>query len=306
MQTQGRYISRTQRDAAIMIRREPIIYETGDPAASNALNAGQREAYEENGFLFMPELFSSEEVDYLQRELDTLRNDPANAGREEVVAEQKSGDVRSVFNVHRSNPAFSNLVRDPRVLNVAREILGSEVYIHQSRINYKPGFHGKEFYWHSDFETWHSEDGMPNMRAVSCSILLTDNTESNGALMLISGSHRHYVGCAGETPSDHYKSSLKKQEIGVPDEDLLRYLSEIGGGLEAGTGKAGSVIFFDCNTMHGSNSNITPDPRSNVFFVYNSIDNQLHTPQAGLDPRPEFLAARQDIQQLNPEPLIIP
>src|SRR3546814_10756649 len=44
-----------------------------------------------------------------------------------------------------------------------------------SRLNYKPGFKGKEFYWHSDFETWHVEDGMPQMRALSMSILLAEN-----------------------------------------------------------------------------------------------------------------------------------
>jgi len=57
-----------------------------------------------------------------------------------VIAEPGSGEVRSIFNVHRLNDLFAGLMRDPRVLNVAREILGSEVYIHQSRINYKPGF----------------------------------------------------------------------------------------------------------------------------------------------------------------------
>ncbi len=44
-----------------------------------------------------------------------------------------------------------------------------------------PGFTGSGFYWHSDFETWHAEDGMPSMRAVSCSIALTENFAYNGA-----------------------------------------------------------------------------------------------------------------------------
>jgi ectoine hydroxylase len=114
------------------------------------------------------------------------------------------------------------LTRDPRILAKAREILGGDVYIHQSRINYKPGFRGKEFYWHSDFETWHVEDGMPRMRAVSCSIALTPNYEFNGPLMLVPGSHRYFLSCVGETPEEHYKESLKKQEIGVPDPRVSR------------------------------------------------------------------------------------
>jgi ectoine hydroxylase len=296
------YMSRDINTSAILARNEPIVYEHEHAPA--ALSAAQRDAYGANGFLLMPELFSKDEVSGLFNEMQMMREDFGAKNCEEVIAEPGSGDVRSIFNVHRLNRLFSDLVRDPRVLNVAREILGSEVYIHQSRINYKPGFTGKEFYWHSDFETWHTEDGMPSMRALSCSILLTDNDENNGPLMLIPGSHRHFISCVGETPEEHYKKSLKKQECGVPDEILLRYLSDMGG-ITSCKGKAGSVVFFDCNTMHGSNGNITPYPRSNVFFVYNSIENQLQAPQAGLAPRPEFIATRNDISALEPEALEI-
>jgi ectoine hydroxylase len=304
MLSQDPYKSRTQKSPAILSRNEPVLYESLHPAAASALNAAQRDAYKENGFLLMPDLFSTTEVARLYDEMQSMCENFAASGRPEVITERGSEEVRSIFDVHRLNDLFSNLVRDPRVLNVAREILGSEVYIHQSRINYKPGFTGKEFYWHSDFETWHAEDGMPAMRALSCSILLTDNNELNGPLMLIPGSHRHYISCMGETPDEHYKKSLKKQEVGVPDELLLRYLTDLGG-IASAKGKAGSVVFFDCNTMHGSNGNITPYPRSNVFFVYNSIENQLQAPPGGLKPRPDFIAARQDVAPLEPEPLSI-
>src|SRR3546814_8501331 len=85
---------------------------------------------------------------------------------------------------------MARLAADDRLAGVARFLLGDDVYVHQSRLNYKPGFVGKEFYWHSDFETWHVEDGMPQMRALSMSILLAPNTVLNGPLMIIPGSHR--------------------------------------------------------------------------------------------------------------------
>lgn len=301
MLSQDPYQSRALISPAILARCEPVVYDQ-QPDAAAALNPAQRDLYRENGFLFLPELFSPGEVASLFDEMQGMRADFAASGRDEIIAEPGSGEVRSIFDVHRLNDVFASLMRDPRVLNVARQILGSEVYIHQSRINYKPGFSGKEFYWHSDFETWHTEDGMPAMRALSCSILLTDNDEHNGPLMLIPGSHKHFISCAGETPMEHYKQSLQKQECGVPDPLLLRYLADLGG-ITSCKGKGGSVVFFDCNTMHGSNGNITPYPRSNVFFVYNSIENRLRAPQRGLKPRPEFIAARQDVASLEPEPL---
>jgi ectoine hydroxylase len=304
MESRDPYRSRTQNHAAILGRRDPVLHGQADGARRGALSPAQRDAYQENGFLFLAELFTPNEVGRLYQEMQIMREDYAATGRDEVITEPGSGEVRSIFNIHRLNDLFANLVCDPRVLNVAREILCGEVYIHQSRINYKPGFKGKEFYWHSDFETWHSEDGMPAMRAVSCSILLTDNNEHNGPLMLIPGSQHYFIACMGKTPDDHYKHSLKQQEYGVPDEALLRRLCDLGG-IASCTGRAGSAVFFDCNTMHGSNSNITPHPRSNIFFVYNSTENQLGTPGDGLKPRPEFVAARHNVDALTTRPLSI-
>src|SRR5690606_22907086 len=102
-----------------------------------------------------------------------------------------------------------------------------------------------------------------------------------------------FLGTVGETPENHYRRSLKHQEIGVPDDDSLRQMVDEGG-IVAATGPTGLVTFFDCNLMHGSNSNITPLPRSNVFIVFNSVENTLVEPFCGLAPRPSFIANRSD------------
>ena len=133
---------------------------------------------------------------------------------------------------------------------------------------------------------------MPRMRALSMSVLLAENTPDNGPLMVIPGSHRVYVCCVGETPEDHYLQSLKKQEYGVPDELSLAELAHKHG-IVAPTGKPGTVILFDCNTMHGSNGNITPFPRANAFLVYNAVSNHLQAPFAAVTPRPGFIAERE-------------
>lgn len=134
---------------------------------------------------------------------------------------------------------------------------------------------------------------MPGMRAVSMSILLTDNTPHNGPLMLIPGSHRHFVGCVGETPEENHRTSLRRQVIGTPDTESLKWLAERGG-ISAPLGPCGSVLIFDCNTLHGSADNISPDPRSNVFMVFNSVENRLRAPYAAPAPRPWYLASRRN------------
>jgi len=282
------YPSRVNDDAQLTQRLDPVIY---GEHADGPLSQEQLDAYESNGFLCIEGLLPADEVRGLQQELERVRDCSSRQNRPDVIREPGGTSVRSVFDVHRTNDVFQALVRDRRLLGIAQQLLGRGVYVHQSRVNYKPGFEGKDFYWHSDFETWHVEDGMPRMRAVSCAVSLSENNEFNGPLMVIPGSHRHYVVCVGKTPENHYQESLKKQVYGVPDPDSLATLVEQGG-IQAAKGPAGSSVFFDCNTMHGSNSNITPWSRSNVFFVYNSVENSLVAPFCGLEPRPDYIASR--------------
>lgn len=264
-----------------------------DPTASNApgpLTTDEVWNYAHDGFLFAGGLFSQTEVDQLLLEATTLvENWPES--QPGIVREPSSDTVRSIFRLHRISDAFQRLLLDERLLERAKQLIGTDVYIHQSRINFKPAMNGKEFFWHSDFETWHVEDGMPRMRALSVSIFLTESNEFNGPLMLIPGSHETYIRCAGATPENHFEQSLRRQEFGVPTCEALETLLD-GNEIVAPKGPAGSVVFFDCNTMHGSNGNLSPASRVNLFAVYNSVENAVVDPFCDRLPRPEYIAER--------------
>lgn len=167
-----------------------------------------------------------------------LSQDQTLFGDPRRVTEKKSGLTRSIFDVDRLSAPIAALASDPDVLDRARQLLGSEVYLHQTRVNYLPGFTGTGFYWHSDF-----------------------------------------VPSVGETPEGNYRQSLKEQEAGTPSQEAI---AELTGryGIEQFTGRAGSALWFDSNIMHGSGNNITPFPRSNVFMVFNSVENTLIEPFA--------------------------
>ena len=291
------YPTRSTDAFTLMERQDPVVY-SPNGSAMGPLTRPQLDQYERDGFLFLENFFAADEVDAMQKELDSLRQSEEVAKKGCAIVEPASQEVRSVFDVTRLSHLFWILSRDSRLVDMIRQILDDDLYIHQSRINYKPGYRGKEFYWHSDFETWHAEDGMPQMRAVSCSIALTENNEHNGPLMVIPGSHKYFVSCAGKTPKDHYKDSLRKQEYGVPDETSIKVLADRSR-IVAPKGPAGSLLLFECNIMHGSNSNISPYPRNNVFFVYNAVSNALAEPFQAEQPRPEFVASH-DFSPITP------
>ncbi|MEZ5567409.1 MAG: ectoine hydroxylase [Halioglobus sp.] len=274
-----------------MPRIDPVVHSRNQYRWEGPLDEVALSRYERDGFLWFEGFFSQERMQSFQKEFKALATDQTLCASDRVVTDPNTGELRSVFAMHELSENFDRLTRDPRILGIVRQLLGSEVYIHQSRINAKIGFESAGFDWHSDFETWHAEDGMPRMRAVSVSLMLTDNNEFNGPLMLIPGSHHWFLPCVGETPQQHWKESLKVQKAGVPDRQTLASLAERGG-IEAPKGPAGSLLFFECNTLHASNTNLSPWPRSNLFFVYNSVENTLVEPYAAPHRRPEHLGGR--------------
>ena len=269
-------------------RSHPTVWGGAD---DGPFTAEELAAHDAAGYTVLENFVSPDEVSRYSAELSRLSGDTSLSDDVRVITEKKTGEVRSIFEVQQLSDPIAKLMQDERLVDRARQLLGSDVYLHQTRVNYMPGFKGTGFYWHSDFETWHAEDGMPVPRAVSCSIALTDNYPFNGGLMVMPGSHRTFVPSVGETPDDNYKSSLKEQEAGTPSEAAITALADEYG-IDQFTGKAGSALWFDSNIMHGSGNNITPFPRSNIFMVFNSVDNALTEPFAANGARPTHIASR--------------
>lgn len=287
-QTNDLYPTRLPQPTQAFARKHPTVWGS---AADGPFSQSELEAHEAKGFTILSDFITTQEVKDVSAELVRLSEEPSLRGDVRVITEAETGAVRSIFEVQGLSELIDSLSRDPRLLDRARQLLGSEVYLHQTRINYMPGFKGTGFYWHSDFETWHAEDGMPLPRAVSCSIALTPNYPFNGGLMVMPGSHRTFVPSVGETPNNNHASSLQKQTVGVPSEaDITALADEYG--VDQFTGPAGSALWFDANIMHGSGNNITPFPRSNLFLVFNSVDNALQAPFAAREPRPAHIASR--------------
>ncbi|MGA0129409.1 MAG: phytanoyl-CoA dioxygenase family protein, partial [Burkholderiales bacterium] len=147
------YRSRTNKDSAIISRREPVVYSNLE-AIANEPTKSIVHGFARDGYALIEDLFSEEEVSSWDTEIQSLAATEDIKKRDESFLEPGSNNVRSIFRVHMLSDLVDRLVRDPRLLDLARSILGSDVYVHQSRANLKPGFRGKEFYLHADFETW--------------------------------------------------------------------------------------------------------------------------------------------------------
>lgn len=285
------YPTRDKNEGALVRRSEPVVHSQWNDSAP--LTQAQHQQFEQLGYVVLTDVFSSFELDALRADAErTAHQWNTRTDCERVVLEPDTEQMRTLFGVHQHEGLLGETASNPRVLDVVEYLLNDSVYIHQSRLNFKNPVYGSGFEWHSDFETWHAEDGMPGMRALSATVLLTDEVSADGSLKFIPGSHRTFVACPGETPDTDHQRALRRQMAGKPPSLFLDLLEE-NGGVQELVAPAGSVVLMDCNLMHGAGKNTSDFLRANLFYVYNAVSNALGKPFAANAVRPEFIATRE-------------
>jgi len=232
----------------------------------------QRADFEKHGLLILRELFSPAEVALLRAELPRLfaEDDPAN------IQEKASGQVRTAMGLHLRSALFDRLVRHPRLVEPAQQILGDPLYIQQVKVNVKAAFEGEVWQWHYDFATHHEEDGVPAPRALNLHVFLDDVSEFNGPLYFIPGSHKE-----GPAPARLDTTTTSYPLWVVDRETVSRLVAE--NGLVSATGPAGTGLIFGDSMVHASPSNLSPWNRAIFSLILNPVSNALTRQQ-----RPDY------------------
>ncbi len=229
------------------------------------LTQDQLKEFDEQGYLFLPNLFSSEEMDLLNAEVPGILAEK----REEVVREKGADAPRSAFYVQTWNPVYEMLARHPRLVEPGVQLLGSDrLYMHQFKINAKAAFDGAVWQWHQDYATWFADDDMPAPRAMNIALFLAEANEFNGPLMFIPKSHRR-----GRLPAGHDVTTTSYPLWTIDKDTITRLVAE--GGIVAPKGPPGSVLLFHGNLVHASGSNLTPWSRWIVYLSLNRCDNAI-------------------------------
>jgi len=231
------------------------------------LSKTQIENFKTEGYLFIPDLFSIDEVKVLQSDLPRI----FSLNREEIERDAESNEPRLAGAMHEYSKPFATMLRHPRLLEPAHQILGGEVYCHQYKVVTKEPFGQLNFPWHQDFASWSAHDGMPEPRAMNFAVFLDDVTEFNGPITFIPGSHRQ--GKLGST-AEVLPGITPLYTMG--SELIADLISE--NGIVAPKGKAGSAIFFHSCLAHTSSPNISPWPRNIVYLTCNRTDNFIRKP----------------------------
>jgi ectoine hydroxylase len=229
------------------------------------LTPAQVAEFEEQGYLFLPSLFSPEEMAVLNAEVPGL----LAQHRDEVVREKGTEAPRTAFYVQTWNEVYEKLARHPKLVEPGMQLLGSDkLYMHQFKINAKAAFDGAVWQWHQDYATWYNDDDMPSPRAMNIALFLAEANEFNGPLMFIPKSHRR-----GRLEAGHDVTTTSYPLWTVDNETITRLVAE--GGIVAPKGPSGSALLFHGNLVHASGSNLTPWSRWIVYLSLNRCDNAI-------------------------------
>ena len=244
------------------------------------LTHDQVQEYEEKGWVVLPEVFDTDEVELLATAAIEVMDRP---GPE--VGREADGSPHVCWGMHLFDERLGELTRHPAIVDSSAQLLDHDVFVHQSRINWKQT-NGSIVEWHQDFGTYHRVDGVPEPRGIMIAVLLDDLTATNAPLLAVPGSHQGgLVSEAQVDPSSPDFESVSRYRYDITPETMARLVDEHG--LEAITGKAGSVLLMNMTVVHGSSVNISPLRRLILYVNVCPTDNRGESYE-----RPEYYAAR--------------
>jgi ectoine hydroxylase-related dioxygenase (phytanoyl-CoA dioxygenase family) len=259
------------------------------------LSKSQLATYTDQGFLLLPDWIDSEVIEAVRDEVPALLEQTS----EGKVLEQNGRAVRAIHGCHLENNVMRCLTQHPKLLEPAIQMLKSDVYVYQFKINVKVGFDGQPWPWHQDFKHWYEEDDLLEPRAVSVAVYLDTVTVFNGPLFMIPGSHHQSNRPSVEQHNTGWSAKYRADLKYTMDLDTVKQLIEQHG-ITSTEGPRGSALFFHVSTVHGSASNISPFDRWVLIITYNSVNN---LPRQSRGVRPEFLVGR-DYTPLVPVPWV--
>ena len=231
------------------------------------------------------------EINNILRGIEQLEKEPQKA----IVYDDESKEIRALHGCHLYNETMSHLTRHPDLLLPVMEILNSDVYVYQFKINLKKAIYGKAWPWHQDYTHWFKEDGLLSPRIVNVGIYLDNVNLENGALEVIPCSHLNGIIDTQMLQTKGW-SARHRADIrhGLSSKVISNNKAQFG--QEIITGKAGTVFLMDGLLIHGSSENLSNRHRRLLLITYSAVDNQ---PTRLDKARPDFLVAR-DYTPLTP------
>jgi len=225
------------------------------------LTEAQRAAYDHDGFIVVPDVFSAAEIAELRRVTDEfVRNAAAVSTNDEIYDLEDSHSreeprVRRLKAPHLIHPTYFRASRNPNVVAILKDLWGS-VRFDTGKLNMKSAGYGAPVEWHQDWAFYpHTNDDL-----AAVGIMLDDVDMENGPMLVVPGSHKGPV-WNHHGPNGRFCGAMDPARCDI---DLSRALPCLG--------KVGSVTVHHVRAVHGSAANFSGRERRFLLFQYRAAD----------------------------------
>lgn len=168
--------------------------------------------------------------------------------------------IRRLRQAFSRDPVFSQLVKEPFLLNRLQQLLGPEVVMplaHHNCVMTKHPEYSSDTGWHQDIRFWSFESS----DLVNIWVALGDESPQNGCLKLLPGSHMQTFQKHQLDDGLFFKTDLEENQALLNQETTA-------------TLHAGDVLFFHARCFHSATRNHSQNTKYSAVFTFRSLQNQ--------------------------------
>ncbi len=229
------------------------------------LNEEQAAQYHRDGYLLVPDVINSDEVNLLT---DAIEGNGRVQTEGSSTVDGTGKLVRLAIWNELKDDIWSAVTTLPGIVNRVRILLGEEISFYHGKVILKEPKTGGAWEWHQDYGYWYN-NGFVFPRMISAFVALDAATRENGCLEVLRGSH-----LLGRL--EHCKIG---QQTAV-DPNRMAQLEPLFERVYCEM-EPGSVLYFNCNLLHGSQANTSGKSRRSFIICFNALSNKRITTGIG-------------------------
>lgn len=222
------------------------------------LTRQDKESYDRDGYLLVPSMFSSKEIELLY---GIAINDEVISKKSYDRGDKEGLRTKLALWYSLDDSIYSLLARSERIVSgVALLLEGEPAHFHSKLMQKEPKV-GGAWEWHQDYGYWYRDGFLfPQMLSVLTSLTLAN--KENGCLQVIKGSHK----------LGRIEHGFTGEQVGADQErvdEILKIMELVYVEMNPG-----DTLFFHSNLLHRSDRNNSSEPRWSLISAYNKINNK--------------------------------
>lgn len=224
-----------------------------------ALAPKQQQAFAADGYLVLPGFISAEWLDRLEAAMERFVEQSRSLTQSTAAILLEPGHrpdsprLRRIPQTGAFDPDFAEFGLEGPIVDIAEDLLGPDVRLHHSKLNFKWSSGGEEVKWHQDIQFWpHS-----NYSLITIGVYLRDVDAAMGPMGVYAGSHKQALSSLRDA-AGNWTGALSEAELAKLDPAKLGWCN----------GPRGTITVHHCRAVHGSPPNRSSRMRPLLLHTY--------------------------------------